>query len=129
MKDFLAHFFQGTRICSRAYTTLVANRKDSNQRLKQETIEGGDENKAKVFDQVQYALKSNANSMHVIISFAQYNTYGPRCGMSITARGRWALHVTCPIISGLGFDVLYGYIDSVGFTLKHNGLDMFHSDR
>ena len=37
--------------------------------------------------------------------------------MSITAMGRWALNVTCAIISSLGLEVIYGDTDSVMFTV------------
>ena len=87
----------------------------------------GKSSKAKVLDQLQYALKINANSMYDVLSFPQYNTYSPRCGMSITAMGRWALNVTCAIICCLGLEVIYGDTDSVMFTLPgmHNSGAIF----
>jgi DNA polymerase elongation subunit (family B) len=37
----------------------------------------GDPSMVKVYDQIQYAYKINANSLYGIMSFAQYNTYSP----------------------------------------------------
>ena len=69
------------------------------------------------YHNLQYALKILANSMYGALSFAQYNTYSPRCGMSITAIGRWSLTVASCIIASLGLDVIYGDTDSVMFCL------------
>jgi DNA polymerase elongation subunit (family B) len=68
-----------------------------------------DPSMSKAYDKIQYALKISANSMYGALSFAQYNTYSPRCGMSVTAIGRWSLNVTtCCIVAALGFSVIYG---------------------
>lgn len=123
--DFQARFFPGRRICAEACRSLISTRKRFKQKLKEQQREGnGATNQAKVYDQIQYAYKINANSLYGIMSFPQYNTYSPRCGMSITACGRWALNVTAAIIGNLGFDVLYGDTDSVMFTLGGNSNSM-----
>lgn len=123
--DFQARFFPGRRICAEACKSLISTRKRFKQKLKEQQREGnGATNQAKVYDQIQYAYKINANSLYGIMSFPQYNTYSPRCGMSITACGRWALNMTAAIIGNLGFDVLYGDTDSVMFTLGGNSNSM-----
>ena len=119
--DFQARFFPGRSICAEACKSLIAARKEFKQLLKAEESKANPDPYAmKVYDQVQYAYKINANSLYGILSFTMYNTYSPRCGMSITACGRWALNATACIISALGFDILYGDTDSVMFALAGN---------
>ena len=54
--------------------------------------------KMKTKNLMQWALKISANSLYGSLAFKEYNTYSPRCGMSVTAIGRWALHVSIAVV-------------------------------
>ena len=69
------------------------------------------------YNHVQWVLKISANSMYRALSFGQYNTYSPRCGMSVTSIWMWCLNITAVVITCLGFNVLYGDTDSIMFCL------------
>ena len=68
-------------------------------------------------NQLQLSFKTAANSIYGSLIFKLYNTYSPRCWMSVTSTGKWALHATMTIIKGLGCSVLYGDTDSVMYSI------------
>lgn len=113
--EYEAHFTHGTNTASSACKELMDMRKVYKTKMK--TVMHSEPSVAAAYDKVQYALKICANSMYGALSYGQYNTYSPRCGMSVTAIGRWALSVKATIICRLGFDVVYGDTDSVMFGL------------
>ena len=100
-----AHFTQGPRITSTACKDLMSSRKVYKKLVRDTKI--SDASQSKAYDKVQYALKISANSMYGALSFAQYNTYSPRCGMSVTATiGRWALKMLLPLYY-VAWDLMY----------------------
>mmetsp|Transcript_2713 Transcript_2713/g.7222 ORF Transcript_2713/g.7222 Transcript_2713/m.7222 type:complete len:926 (+) Transcript_2713:17548-20325(+) len=116
--EYEAHFTHGPRVASSACRDLMSTRKVYKKLMKQ--TRNKDQVQSKVYDKIQYALKISANSMYGALSFPQYNTYSPRCGMSTTAIGRWALNVTATIICCLGLAVVYGDTDSIMFCLNND---------
>jgi DNA polymerase elongation subunit (family B) len=85
------------------------------------------ESKAKVQELLQWALKIAANSLYGCLAFRDYNTYSPRCGMSVSAAGRWSLTVAICIVQSLGCIVVYGDTDSVMFTIPEFNQDIFRT--
>jgi DNA polymerase elongation subunit (family B) len=57
----------------------------------------------KVCDLHQWALKIAANSLYGSFAFKEYNIYSPRCGVI----GRWSLHMSIAIATQLGTCVVY----------------------
>ena len=70
-----------------------------------------------ICDQIQYALKISDNSMYEALSYAEYNTYIPRCGMGVTTGGRYSINVAMGVCWCMGFDIVYGDTDSIMFTI------------
>jgi hypothetical protein len=56
----------------------------------------------KVCDLLQWALKIAANSLYGSFALKEYNTYSPRCGATVTMIGRWSLHMSIAIVTKLG---------------------------
>jgi hypothetical protein len=73
--------------------------------------------KSRALYHLQWALKIAANSLYGSLAFKQYNTYSPRCGMSVTMIGRWSLHIALAVAQGLGTIVVYDDTNSVMFTV------------
>lgn len=119
--EYEAHFTHGTRIASSACRVLMESR-GVYKRLMKDT-KTSDPVRSKAFDKLQYALKISANSMYGSLSFAPYNTYSPRCGMSVTAIGRWSLMLSAVVVAKMGFNVIYGDTDSVMFCLPYRSID------
>ena len=55
--------------------------------------------------------------MYGALSYAEYNTYRPRCGMVVTAGVRWSLNVAMSVCWCMVFDIVYGDTDSIMFTI------------
>ena len=55
--------------------------------------------------------------MYRALSYAEYNTYRPRCGMGVTLGGKWSLNVAMSVCWCMGFDIVYGDTDSKMFTI------------
>ena len=70
-----------------------------------------------ICDQIQYALKISANSMYGALSYAEYNTYSPRCVMGVTAGGQCYVNVAMSVCWCMGFSIVYGDTDSIMFTI------------
>ena len=119
--EYEAHFTHGSRIASTACRELMHARKIYKRKIRQ--VNDADPALSRSYDKVQYALKISANSMYGTLSFSQYNTFSPRCGMSVTAIGRWSLNVATAIVHSLGFDVIYGDTDSVMFCMHGDILE------
>jgi len=49
------------------------------------------ESKLRVQELLQWALKIAANALYGCLAFREYNTYSPRCGISVTCIGNCAL--------------------------------------
>ena len=109
----------GTNVVSQVSKNLMEKRKIYKGQMK--LLHGSDVEEHKqrytVLYNLQLALKIAANSLYGCLAFRDYNTYSPRCGMSITAGGRWALHVSIAVAEQLGCLVIYGDTDSVMFTI------------
>ena len=114
--NFSAHFTYGTRVCSESCRSLMQNRKHYKIMKSKSRLEKNKTQEA-ICDQIQYALKISANSMYGALSYAEYNTYSPRCGMEVTAGGRWSLTVAMAICWRMGFDMVYGDTDSIMFSI------------
>jgi len=122
--SYIARFCPGPRICAEACETLMNNRQRYRRLMERE----GDPTRKAVYNRTQHALKICANSMYGAMSFRHYNSYSPRCGTSVTGSGRWSLNVSAAVVSGLGFEVVYGDTDSVMYTLDFdsNSNDLIH---
>jgi DNA polymerase elongation subunit (family B) len=77
------------------------------------------ESKLRVQELLQWALKIAANALYGCLAFREYNTYSPRCGISVTCIGRWSLTAAIAIVKSMGCTVLYGDTDSVMFTIEN----------
>ena len=113
-KEYIVRFPPGPRICLEACQTLMNTRR----RYKELMRTSKDKNQLVMYDRLQYALKICANSMYGVTSFRHYNSYSPRCGISITGSSRWSLHVSAAVVCGLGFEVVYGDTDSVMYVIS-----------
>lgn len=122
--SYIARFCPGPRVCAEACETLMNNRQGYKQLMRRKR----DPTRQAVYNRTQYALKICANSMYGAMSFRHYNSYSPRCGTSVTGSGRWSLSVSAAVVSGLGFEVVYGDTDSVMYTLDFDGSrsDLIH---
>jgi DNA polymerase elongation subunit (family B) len=60
------------------------------------------ESKLRVQELLQWALKIAANALYGCLAFREYNTYSPRCGISVTCIGRWSLTAAIAIVKSMG---------------------------
>ena len=114
--NFSAHFTYVTIVCAESCRSLVESRKHYKHMKSKSRI---DINKSQelICDQIQYVLKISANSMYKALSYSEYNTYSPVCGMGGTEGGRWYLNVAMSVCWCMGFDIVYGDTDSIMFTI------------
>jgi len=125
--EYEAHFTYGPRVSAVACKDLMDTRSIYKDLVKRNRT--SDPARSRAYDKVQYALKISANSMYGALSFSQYNTYSPRCGMSVTAIGRWCLNVAMTVATCLGFDSYYGDTDSVMFCMPGSRTSYGHPFR
>ena len=114
--NFSANFTYSTIVCAESCRSLMESSKHY-KHMKYKSILENNKIQEVVCDQIQYALKISANSMYGALSYVEYNTYSPRCGMGVTEGGRWSLNVDMSVCWCMGFDIVYGNTDSIMFTI------------
>jgi hypothetical protein len=115
-------FYPTLNIAAKTCSDLMVDRKQVKSKIKA-LAEMGDRSNiayAKSLEHLQYSLKIINNSLYGCMTFRAYNTYSPRCGMSVTGCGRWSLNVSSVIAQSLGMSVVYGDTDSIMYCLNHN---------
>lgn len=88
---------------------LIEKRVAIKKKLKAEK----DENKKKLLDVQQQAIKLIANSFYGYLAFARARWYSKECAESTTAWGRKYIHKAVSEAEKFGFEVVYGDTDSV----------------
>jgi len=129
LPESVCKFTLGTNVASSVCKNLMTRRKcvkgeikllgrSRGQREDTETLDA----EMKVKDLLQWALKITANSLYGCLAFREYNTYSPRCGMCVTAMGRWSVHVALAVTQALGCIVMYGDTDSVMLVVPNRSV-------
>jgi DNA polymerase elongation subunit (family B) len=125
MRDCICRHTQGLNIASSVCRDLMDKRRKIKHSMKLNNLllkKGNStqelKDKIKVEDLLQWAVKIAANSLYGSLAFRDYNTYSPRCGMSVTSVGRWSLHIAIAVVQSLGCMIVYGDTDSVMFTIS-----------
>ena len=88
-------FYPALNVASKTCKHLIEERKSVRCRIKQLRSMGVPQDvfKADSLEHLQYSYKIVSNSLYGCMAFKAYNTYNPRCSMTITGGGRWALNV------------------------------------
>lgn len=123
MPECVVRFVAGSNIASQACKNLKIQRGIFKNKLKVASMmnDAVNRDKAVVYDRIQYAFKIAANSLYGSLAFRSYNTYSPRCAISITQIGVYVLTVSIHIVNMLGCIPIYGDTDSVMYTIKPSG--------
>jgi DNA polymerase I len=97
---------------------------EERERVKKEMQETKDENKRKVLDSKQYALKIMANAFYGYTGYPRARLYILDIANAITSCGRFLIDKTKKIVeSKKGFEVVYGDTDSIMVELKTKDLE------
>lgn len=91
---------------------LITKRIEIKEKLSQDL----DEEKKRMLDNEQQAIKLLANSMYGYFGFPRARWYSYECAESIAAWGRQYIHKTIEKAEENGFEVIYGDTDSIFIT-------------